>query len=453
MATVHSIWGFALYLYMKSTDKEWFKSRSYLHFDAQVSRRSAYRFVTNVNKVAQHSFYPLLRYELHSKKIYKDQNGRIKDILKSRPIAYASHLDSHIYSYYGKMLAQAYEQVLVEKGLSDCVLAFRSLGKSNIDFANEAFQEIESRSDCRVLALDISGFFDTLDHEYLKNSWAKILDETKLPIDHYAIYKSLTKYAYCNKEEVYKEFGISFNKPWRGRNRICTPQEFRSRVRGKGLIKTNQESRGIPQGTAISALLSNIYMLDFDCKMHALMRKYNGSYRRYCDDMLFVYSPKEGIDLKGEIDSQISACRLMVNESKTEVRQFKNGFSKKSLQYLGFTYDGEKILLRSAALARYSARVNKTLRLLRNTLDSERKKRGEPIALRRKKVYENYSHFGKRNFISYGLRAAEIMDSSAINKQLGPLWGRLNSKLDEIERDNQCKNKRLINKVECNEYE
>lgn len=419
---------------MKIKNPEWFKKRGYLHFDDQIDLKSAIKIVTNPKRIASHSFYPMLRYFSFSTKVKKDsKEGSLKKTSKDRPITYASHIDSHIYSYYGKILERAYEQKLLDLGISDCVLAFRKLGKSNVDFSYEAFSEIESRSSCNVIALDISGFFDNLCHKHLKQVWGEVLGEKQLPLDHYAIYRSLTKYSYSLTDNVYKEFEISPDNPWYQRKRICNPSDFRSRVRGKELIITHDELKGIPQGTAISALLSNIFMLDFDVKMQKLMKGINGSYRRYCDDMLFIYPSEKALDIENIVSNEIVAYGLTINSNKTEKRTFYNGFSNKPLQYLGFTYDGKRILLRSAALAKFSARMHKSIRLVRKTIDSESIGLSNRIPLRRKKIYERYSHLGNRNFIRYGHRAARTMNSRAIKRQLRPLWNRLNVKLDELD--------------------
>jgi len=42
-----------------------------------------------------------------------------------------------------------------------------------------------------------------------------------------------------------------------------------------------------------------------------------------------------------------------------------------------------------------------------------------------KKIYTRYSHLGGRNFLRYGYKASEIMNSAAIRRQLRPLWGLL----------------------------
>jgi len=54
-----------------------------------------------------------------------------------------------------------------------------------------------------------------------------------------------------------------------------------------------------------------------------------------------------------------------------------------------------------------------------------------PKKLYKRKIYERYSHLGNRNFIRYGLKAAKIMNSTAIKKQLKPLWSRLQEEINK----------------------
>jgi len=238
----------------------WYRPRRYLHFDPPVSSNSASKIAVNPNKVASHSFYPLISYHVTSKKLRRDKStGKLVPKVKNRPISYAAHMDSHIYSYYAWKLSELYEKVLKEKQISECVLAFRSLEKSNIDFAFNAFNEIRSRKNCSAVALDVSGFFDNLDHELLKSSWASLIDKDTLPADHFSVYKSLTRYSTVDKEKLYSALNISPNNPKNGRYRVCEPQIFRDEIRSKGLVEKHILNKGIPQGTPISALLSNIY--------------------------------------------------------------------------------------------------------------------------------------------------------------------------------------------------
>ncbi|MCU8072552.1 reverse transcriptase/maturase family protein [Shewanella sp. SM32] len=228
-------------------------------------------------------------------------------------------------------------------------MAFRELGKSNIDFAYEAFCRIKSLGECSAVALDFSKFFDTLDHDLLKKSWANLLGKQKLPTDHFNVYKSLTKYSKVDKATLYKALSISINNPKNGRFRVCNASEFRSMVRDKGLIETNKSRYGIPQGSPISALLSNIYMLEFDKEMKRFVDIYNGYYYRYCDDMLFIVPTELRNTVAGFAAKHVKALKVSINPKKTELRSFKKVgdtlISEQMLQYLGFMFDGENIYI------------------------------------------------------------------------------------------------------------
>jgi len=272
---------------MRTKKHPWFKSRGYLHFDSPVSFKTAQKLVNSPKRVSAHPFYPLIHYSIKSFKVKLNAAGEIEQKWKTRDIKYAAHLDSHIYAYYSWLLGKHYEEEVQRRGLHENVLAFRSLGKNNIDFANDVFEIIKRKGRCSAVGLDITGFFDNLDHKVLKEVWARFLKLKTLPDDHFAVYKSLTKYAYVDRIRLFKTLGISFNNPKHNRQRACTAAEFREKVRNGALIHRNQNDFGIPQGSPVSALLSNIYMLDFDSKMKIALESQGGHYFRYCDGSTF----------------------------------------------------------------------------------------------------------------------------------------------------------------------
>lgn len=410
----------------------WYRNRRYLHFDVPVGIKKASKIVLNPISVQTHSFFPFLSYQISSRKIFKN-NGTIKYKDKNRPIAFASHVDSHIYAYYSQLLSNAYEKNIVHEELDEVVLAFRKLGKSNIDFAYDAFENIKSRGECSALAFDITGFFDNLDHDVLKDNWCTLIGLKKLPADHFAVFKSITKFSQVDRSDLYRELGFSTNNPPKDRRRICDPKDFRSIVRAKGLIKTNIKSKGIPQGSPISAFLSNLYMFDFDKKITAAVEEQGGTYVRYCDDMLFIVPSQWRNSVAELVRKEINKLKIDINPRKTEIRDFRIEKGKlkadKPLQYLGFLFDGNQITLRSASLARYSERMRRGVALAKKTkikFNRLRTKNGKSTSkLYRQKLYSTYSHLGKRNFVRYGYRAAEKMSSRAIKRQLKPLWKRL----------------------------
>lgn len=426
---------------MSTQKKSWYKKRGYLHFDQPVGYRKALALASSPSKVSKHSFWPFINYEAVSDKLGKDDLGNLKNKKKYRPIAYAAHLDSHIYSYYTEKLSKLYEIELDRRSISKHILAFRSLGKSNIEFAKDAFDTIQDFGVCEVVAIDISGFFDNLDHTTLKKSWCNLLGKEKLPKDHFSIYKSLTNFSSVSRNRLYKEFEISIHNPASTAGRICSPEEFRIKIRAQGLVSTNNDSFGIPQGSPISALLSNIYMLDFDQEIAEEVDSFDGFYFRYCDDMLFIGPANQGFSehIERLASQKLNDSGLTLNADKTEIRNFneaKSGIiSDKPLQYLGFLFDGQKILIRSSAFARFSERMKKGVKTAKRTMKKRNKSRARkgltPSPLYKQKIYERYSHLGKRNFIRYGHRAALIMNSKSIKKQLKPLWTNLQNKLEE----------------------
>ena len=418
----------------------WFRQRRYLHFDEPLSLQKATSLVMNPKAVAAHSFWPLIRFQVHTAKIKQDKaTGNLEWHHKDREISYAAHSDSLIFGYYADMLGRQYEAQLAQLSLVDCVLAFRSLGKNNIDFAKAAFDEISARGDCTAVALDVSKFFDTIDHAQLKNRWANLLGAPRLPQDHYSVFKALTKFSFVDRDESFGALGVSVHTPrGGGRHRLCSPADFRAHVRETGLIRVNQYGYGIPQGTAISALLSNIYMLDFDAAANNFAKSNGGRYMRYCDDILFVMPPHLANETERFCIAKITNLRLSINKAKTEVCHFvkkgENQTCDQPLQYLGFLFDGEQVLIRSAAFARFSNRMKRGVSLAKQTMRSRNKMKlgrgANQKNLYRRKLLARYSHLGERNFIRYGYRAAQLMNSKAIRRQLRPWWQRLLRAID-----------------------
>ena len=83
----------------------WYSTgRNYLHFDQRTSFKKASFIVKNPRKVASWNFFPFLHTILESSKVVQKEDGTLYRKKKTRPIRYAAHTDSHIYSYYASIL-------------------------------------------------------------------------------------------------------------------------------------------------------------------------------------------------------------------------------------------------------------------------------------------------------------------------------------------------------------
>ncbi|RZJ21767.1 MAG: RNA-directed DNA polymerase [Acinetobacter sp.] len=446
-------------------DTDFFKNRqkNYLHFDHPMQPQKIFDYVTDLKNIEKHSFYPFIHFELTSRKIKKDKTKIIKTkgkkdryaIVKCAPkireIKYSSHIDGHIYAYYAALLTPNYEKLLKASNLSESILAFRKLPDSpnNIHFAKKVFDEIELRQNCVALCFDIKNFFNELDHQILKNAWLKILDIEKLPKDHYQVFKSITRFSYVNKKDLYQTLKLSINKKDKDLKRLCSSQDFRNKIKKNNLIIKDNKTKGIPQGSAISAFLSNIYMLDFDRNIKVYLSKLNASYYRYCDDILIICDSDLGMKIALETEKRIKQLKVQIHPDKTRRVYFQDGLhiydkphmSRESLQYLGFTYDGKKILLRDAGLAKYSHKVMKAIKMTNKHLvkiNTARIHRNEPLLERHKKhIYRRFSFIGSRNYISYALRAARIMNEPAIRNQIKPHWKKVHYHINKHDESNK----------------
>ncbi len=436
-------------------DKDWFRRRNYPHFDREVSPSTARRIVHSPERVAHHAFFPLIKRENRSRHYKRNSDGdglakaKGKVTVKRRPICYAAHLDAHIYSYYAQYLRIKYEEALSEKGLTDYPLAYRKIkdkdgnGKCNIHFARDVFKFIQSRNVCIALALDISGFFDNLNHELLKDQWARVLGTDRLPSDHFKVFRSVTSYAYVTERRlrqvpICKKFYSQPRTDQRGQA-VCSGKIFRREIRGQGLVHTNSKAVGIPQGLPISPVLSNLYMLPFDEKFSSHVRQYGGMYCRYSDDIFVACPPENACKLLNKLESELKdlleALKLHINSAKTErveFRRMENGqleFSRLDnkagpFQYLGFEFDGRNVRLRAFTTTRYNRRMQRAVR----RAEKSARLAGE-TNMRKAKLYERFSHLGSRNFIDYANRACRIMGDDSIKKQVRNHWSALNHQI------------------------
>jgi len=380
--------------------------KKYPHFDPLISACEAEALATDPDRVASHAFYPFMLYTQRWTRFAKQG---LKGKHKKRLIRYAARRDAYIFSYYRHILSERYEAELQRLGLGASVLAYRRIpadggqgGKCNIHFARDAFLKIQEFRDCCVIALDISNFFESLEHARLKALWCRMLGVEKLPPDHFHVYETITKYAVVDKEDVYERLGhfgakrkTRLGQPIRGYltpyndvpKKLCNGETFREKVAGKvvttSIIKKHHKPYGIPQGAPISDLLANLYLIDFDHTVAGWVREAGGAYYRYSDDILIIIPGEESVgrDLTERVRSLMPSfgAKLKIKEEKSSLVVFQRHGdnqiahlvcapqgqkigSQKGIEYLGFRYDGRLVYLRDSTLANLYRKVVRAAR-------------------------------------------------------------------------------------------
>lgn len=379
--------------------------KSYFHFDSSVSSDELAKIANDPLRVSQHAFYPLLRFQDKWTK-FRGGGANPKHPVKKkvRQLRYAARIDAGIYAKYRAELAPLYDEELTRLGLDDCVVAYRRLpkkgggNKCNIEIAKDVFEFIQRTGDCVVTVLDIKSYFESLDHKLIKQIWERLLKKP-LPSDHQAVFNALTKYSYVDKSKVFDRLRLNEhvavgNRASRrqrkidqirasGRKQICTPAEFRKFVAGgeprfPSLIQKNGFHFGIPQGTPISDLVANFYLLDFDADLQNFVATKGGLYRRYSDDILLVIPTEHSGDrnmAKDYAQSRITSFgdQLLIQNKKVSICEFgvtPEGIafshiggeaSKNGLEYLGFQYDGCRVLLRNSTVSNAWRKVKKRI--------------------------------------------------------------------------------------------
>jgi len=493
----------------------WFKIKGYYHISPQTAGtwkdfKRTERKISSESFVAKYAFYPLLHTTINERRYkktpsstknrahsYIDDKGKVQKNIKKRPLHYANHFDALIMSYYAEKLQSKYENILKSNPeLDKSVTAYRKIPvetipdkhKGNIHFAKEVFDEIKNvvnkSGDTIVMAFDIKSFFSTLNHSFLYDKWAELLNTKELPPDHLNVFNAATKFSFIYKNDLKGLGRNSHNKfdekrlaDIRNKNGyrayFDSPKDFRNCVKeGEIHIFQNQfknkdsgEKIGIPQGLPISALLANLYLLDFDKTIiEKLVEKENCYYRRYSDDIIIICSPEQMNLVNEVVTEEMKRQQVIISLEKTEVFKYEkvkniictskqNGSDwilNQPLKYLGFEFYGDKTLIKSANLTKFYRRMIYAVKNKSKLALKIAEKDGEdPIIFKRQlyRLYRNVDldyHSAKRNFLSfeklengqfrmnserkrkkptgnyfsYAARAAEIMDEPAIAKQV-----------------------------------
>lgn len=488
----------------KKEEHPWIKIKKYPHIGFPLEHKDVPKlesYIMDESKIASHSFLPFLHRTIYQRKFRANTVGsfnkskkrtRVKAIRpKAREIYFASHFDAQIYSYYSYLLLEKYNTLLETKSFNKAVVAYRKIKidsetdkhKCNVDFALETFQFIKKNDnkELTVIVADISKFFDSLNPKILKQKWAQVWDgSTTLPPDHYRVYKSLINMRYVNEDLLFRNYkkqilvktgspndpkrsiirqkSIKHKKFLKDNNAIayCEKDEFLKD--SLHLISKSKSLKGIPQGTALSATLANIYMLDFDQEVQDFIDNLKGFYQRYSDDLIIVVpreNQQEAINklrslVKNKVDLEIHTDKTKVYHFQEEDGKF-SGFevdeitgerNTKTLEYLGFEYDGQRALIKTAGYSKFNRSMKRSfyraasLAINAKTTDDKIHKGSLYKRFTYKGSKRRMIHNGKTkttrydwgNYLSYVEKAniafKEFNEGDQIKKQSRKIWGR-----------------------------
>lgn len=438
----------------------WFKTKKYPHIDPPITIKDynwVKKYVENAEKVRIHSFLPLIHKSIVKRRFRADQNDaslnpsrkrkRVLGKPKVRDIFLASHLDSLIFSKYNEILATHYEKYIEKLNFSESVVAYRKIpiskglknNKCNIDFAKTTFEFILKNNSKKLTAIvaDVTSFFDNLNHKILKKQWTKVLNETTLPKDHYNIFKALTNIKYIEGEQLFESYGKTMmvkkgipnsstktrfvRKPIKkskffkekGASHYCNKKEFLKN--NLNLVISKKNAAGIPQGSPISATLANIYMLDFDKEIFDEVSLIGGYYQRYSDDLIIVCEQKHEDDIIKLIRDKIDILvNLEIEPNKTNIFRFEaikgkyTGFKidektkipnlNKTLEYLGFSFDGQKVLIKTSGFSKFYRSMKKSFK--KSTSFAIYSKNPDK-RLFKSRLYKRFTHRGAKRKLIY----------------------------------------------------
>jgi RNA-directed DNA polymerase len=182
-----------------------------------------------------------------------------------------------------------------------------SYGYRPLKSAHEAVEQV--RQNCFkqdwVIDMDISKFFDEMDHELVLKAITHVMDEkwVKLYVERWL------------KMPIQKKDGTLQQK----------------------------EGKGTPQGGVISPLLANLY-LHFSLDMWLSKHFPQVSFVRYADDIVIHCNSKEEAETVLEaVKQRLTEVKLQVNESKTRIAYCKDYKRKEKhetvkFEFLGFSY-------------------------------------------------------------------------------------------------------------------
>ena len=136
----------------------------------------------------------------------------------------------------------------------------------------------------------------------------------------------------------------------------CAVEETDDRGRKTRTTESKDQRRGIPQGSPISPLLSNLYMRRFvlGWKQRGLERRLGSRIVTYADDLVILCQRGKAQEALQQMRELMGKLKLTVNEDKTRICKVPEG----EFDFLGYTFG--RMYSARTGLARLGYRPSKT---------------------------------------------------------------------------------------------
>lgn len=382
------------------------KSKGYIHFDFPVTVMEKKNFIKNVSakELVEHRYLPFITFNIIFKK-YVSAKKKLEK--KKRPISLPAHHDALVYKFFSSILYDYYDKYVKKWDINDVAVAYRKNGKkegakkvTNISVAKFIVDKTCENNQTWIIKGDFKGFFDNLDHKYLKKMVQTVLGDSYGP-EWKKMLRSITEYRYISRKELDRQLFGNSKKIYAVRKNskkneiskayVRSRRDLGTLIKQKKIVLLKNRRRGIPQGTAISATLANVYMILFDEWIKKYVSYFDGTYRRYSDDFIVLIPRKKmnfkqicrmkqrilrksGNDLKLPIEENKTKL-LFFDKSKKSIFRLKEkghkvrkklilesrGWGKGYLDYLGFIFDGRSVSLRSKSIYKFVYRGNRSI--------------------------------------------------------------------------------------------
>jgi hypothetical protein len=220
-------------------------------------------------------------------------------------------------------------------------------------------------------------------------------------------------------------------------------------------------------------------MSHFDRDVNELLVGHSGIYRRYSDDIIVVLPSSSDGSVKETIINRIKEEKLEIEERKTNVYEFERTESgircthigkddNKVLEYLGFSFDGNRVLLKPASVCKFYYKMHRSVR--RGTLYACMVSTKNPTfgVLYKYRLIKRYTGAGSKrhriyvrdkksktfhllngirtygNYLTYVAKSKDLMGEKYIEHQLSRCTNRLSQQIKkaEVNIEKYCDEKR-----------